>query len=65
MINARVSWEVNDQLTLEAYIDNLTDKTVMTRAVVHSQIRNGLPINSVQANYNNPRMAGVTVKYAF
>ncbi|MET1218977.1 MAG: TonB-dependent receptor [Glaciecola sp.] len=65
MVNARISWDVNDNLTLEAYVDNLTDRAVMTRAVVHSQIRNGLPINSVQANWNMPRMMGVNAKYTF
>ena len=55
MVDVRLTWAVNDDLELEAFAKNLTDEEVLTRAVVHSQIVNGLPANSVQANWNNPR----------
>ncbi len=63
--DARVTWLVNDALTVEAFVKNIGDREVLTRSVVHSQIRNGLPINSVQANWNNPRTWGLSLRYNF
>ncbi len=63
--DARVTWLVNDSITVEAFVKNIGDKEVLTRSVVHSQIRNGLPINSIQANWNNPRTWGISLKYTF
>ncbi|GGD58475.1 TonB-dependent receptor [Lacimicrobium alkaliphilum] len=65
MANARISWEINDNIQLDVFANNLTDEAVLTRAVVHSQIVDGLPINSVQANWNNPRTFGISLKYSF
>jgi iron complex outermembrane receptor protein len=65
MANARVTWVVNENLQVDMFVNNLTNKTVLTRAVVHSQIVNSLPVNSVQANWNTPRTWGVSLKYIF
>jgi len=65
MVDVRLTWAVNDDLELEAFAKNLTDEEVLTRAVVHSQIVNGLPANSIQANWNNPRTWGVSMLYRF
>lgn len=65
MASARVRWQINDSMSLTFFGDNLTDEAVITRAVVHSQIVNGLPANSVQTNWNNPRTFGVTYQHTF
>lgn len=65
MVDARLTWIVDENLQFDAFINNATDETFLTRAVVHSQIVNGLPVNSIQANWNNPRTWGVSMKYRF
>ncbi|XQW86329.1 TonB-dependent receptor [Thalassotalea piscium] len=65
MVDARVSWIVNEDVQVDFFVKNLTDKAVLTRAVVQTQIRNNQPINSVQANWNDPRTWGVSLKYSF
>lgn len=65
MIDARVSWIVDENIQVDFFVKNLTDEEVLTRAVVHSQIRDAKPLNSVQANWNDPRTWGVSLKYAF
>ena len=65
MVTARVSWEVNENLNIDFFANNLTDEEVLTRAVVQSQVLNSLPINSIQANWNNPRTYGVSLQYKF
>ena len=64
-MTARVSWEVNENLNIDFFANNLTDEEVLTRAVVQSQVLNSLPINSIQANWNNPRTYGVSLQYKF
>ena len=62
----RLTWVNEDAgLTLEAFMLNALDEEVMTRAVVHSQIVDGLPANSVQVNWNNPRTWGFSLKHSF
>ena len=65
MVDFRLVYTVNENLEVEAFVKNLTDEEVLTRAVVHSQIIGGLPANSVQASWNNPRTWGLTAKYTF
>ena len=65
MVSARMTYIMNENLQLDFFIQNLTDKEVLTRGVVHSQIVNGAPANSVQANWNNPRTWGASLKYSF
>ena len=65
MIDARITWAVNDNIDIEAFVLNLTNEEILTRAVVHSQIVNGLPANSIQANWNDPRTWGISFKYKF
>jgi iron complex outermembrane receptor protein len=65
MIDARVSWIINENVKMDFFVKNLTDEAVLTRAVVHSQIRDAKPLNSVQANWNDPRTLGVSLKYTF
>jgi iron complex outermembrane receptor protein len=65
MINARVSWIIKEDIQVDFFVNNLTNEEVLTRAVVHSQIRDGKPLNSVQANWNDPRTWGVSFKYTF
>ena len=64
--DVRLTWSLEDKgISIEAFVMNLTDEAVLVRAVVHSQIVNGLPANSVQANWNNPRTWGVSFRYDF
>lgn len=64
--DARLAWVLDEKgITVQAFVMNLGDEEVLTRAVVHSQIVNGLPVNSVQANWNNPRTWGVSFRYDF
>lgn len=65
MAGANVTWVANDNLNIDFFIRNITDEAVLTRAVVHSQIVNNQPINSVQANWNDPRTWGVSFSYKF
>lgn len=65
MLDARISWLVNEYIQMDFFVKNITDKAILTRAVVHSQIRNNKPINSVQANWNDPRTWGLSIKYKF
>lgn len=65
IINAQVHWEPSSNWKISLNIDNLTDKSVMTRSVVHSQLVNGLPANSVQANWNDPRTYEIRLHYLF
>lgn len=65
MIDARVTWIINEDVQVDFFVKNLTDEAVLTRAVVQSQIRDAKPLNSVQANWNDPRTWGVSLKYAF
>jgi len=64
--DARLTWRHGEKgIEVEAFILNIGDEQVITRAVVHSQLRNNLPINSVQANWNDPRTWGVSLRYNF
>ena len=64
--NIRATWESGRTgLEVSAFVNNVTDETVLKRAVVHSQLVNALPANSVQANWNNPRVWGMSAKYSF
>ncbi len=65
MVDARVSWIISENVQMDFFIKNLTDEEVLTRAVVHSQIRDSKPLNSVQANWNDPRTWGASLKYTF
>jgi len=65
IVNARVTYIINENVQLDFFVQNLTDEEVLTRGVVHSQIVNGAPANSVQANWNNPKTWGLSLKYSF
>ncbi|WP_435275396.1 TonB-dependent receptor [Psychrobium sp. nBUS_13] len=65
MVNARISYIMSENVQVDFFVQNLTDEEVLTRGVVHSQIVNGAPANSVQANWNNPRTWGLSLKYSF
>lgn len=65
MVNARMTYIINENVQIDFFVQNLTDEEVLTRGVVHSQIVNGAPANSVQANWNNPRIWGASFKYTF
>lgn len=65
MIDARVSWIINENVQVDFFVKNLTDETVLTRAVVASRIIDSKPANNVQANWNDPRTWGVSLKYVF
>lgn len=65
MVDARVSWIIKENIQMDFFVKNLTDEVILTRAVVHSQIRDSKPLNSVQANWNDPRTWGVSLKYTF
>ncbi|MFT7006100.1 MAG: iron complex outermembrane receptor protein [Colwellia sp.] len=65
MVDARVSWIINENVKMDFFVKNLTDEAVLTRAVVHSQIIDSKAANSVQANWNDPRTWGVSLKYTF
>ncbi|NQZ05970.1 MAG: TonB-dependent receptor [Algicola sp.] len=65
MADARLIWSVNDKFIVTAYVKNIGNKAVLNRAVVHSQIIDGIPANSVQASWNDPRTWGISIKYSF
>ncbi|WP_405054485.1 TonB-dependent receptor [Thalassotalea fonticola] len=65
IVDARLTWIVQEDVQVDFFVKNLTDEEVLTRAVVHSQIVSGKPANSVQANWNDPRTWGVSLKYTF
>jgi len=65
IVDARVTWIINEDVQVDFFVKNLTDEEVLTRAVIHSQIRDSKPLNSVQANWNDPRTWGVSLKYTF
>ncbi|ARD43794.1 TonB-dependent receptor [Colwellia sp. PAMC 21821] len=65
IIDARLTWLINDDVKVDFFVKNLTDEEVLTRAVVHSQLVDAKPINSVQANWNDPRTWGASLKYTF
>jgi iron complex outermembrane recepter protein len=65
MVSARMTYIINENVQVDFFVQNLTDEEVLTRGVVHSQIVNGAPANSVQANWNNPRTWGASLKYTF
>jgi len=65
IVNANISWLINDNFQIDFFIKNATNQAVLNRAVVHSQIVNNLPANSVQANWNDPRTWGVNFKYQY
>ncbi len=65
MADARLIWTLSDRTDIQFFVENLTNQNVLNRAVVHSQIVNGLPANSIQANWNNPRTWGVVYRYQF
>jgi outer membrane receptor protein involved in Fe transport len=65
-VDARLTWSNEEAgIAIDAFVMNATDEQVLVRSVVHSQIVNGLPANSVQANWNNPRTWGVSFRYSF
>ena len=66
IVNAKLSWIHPDKnLQVDFFVNNATDEQVLRRAVVHSQIKDGLPINSVQANWNDPMTWGASIKHSF
>lgn len=65
IVDARLTWLINDDVQVDLFVKNLTNEEVLTRAVVHSQIVDAQPINSVQANWNDPRTWGASLKYTF
>ncbi len=66
IVDSRVTWRPDDSgFEVEAFVLNMGDQEVITRGVVHSQIVDGLPANSLQVNWNNPRTWGVSVTYNF
>jgi outer membrane receptor protein involved in Fe transport len=65
IVDARVSWIISESVQMDFFVKNLTNEAVLTRAVVHSQIRDSKPLNSVQANWNDPRIWGASIKYTF
>lgn len=62
----RLTWrDASEKVAIEAFVHNLEDEAVLARTVVHSQILNGNPINSVQANYQDPRTVGISLSVNF
>ncbi len=61
----RLTWRGKNGVMVEGFILNVEDEAVLARTVVHSQILNGNPINSVQANWSPPRTMGVSVGVEF
>jgi outer membrane receptor protein involved in Fe transport len=65
MMNAKLAWQLDANMIIEGSIKNLTNEAVKTRAVVHSEIINQLPVNQVQVNWNNPRTWEINLRYTF
>ncbi len=62
----RVTWaQIDKGIELEFFVLNLEDEAVLTRAVVFSPSQAADPTASIQANYSNPRVWGVGLRYEF
>lgn len=69
--DARITWMLEDaNIRVDAFVMNMFDEEVLTRAVVHNRGITDVggttgAVNSVQANWNNPRTWGFSFKYSF
>ena len=62
----RVTWAHLDKgLDVEFFVLNLEDEAVLTRAVVFTPSQAAVPTASIQANYSNPRVWGIGLRYEF
>ena len=69
--DARIAWMLEDaNVQVDVFVMNIFDEEVLTRAVVHNRgiiDVDGMTgaVNSVQANWNNPRTWGISLRYSF
>lgn len=62
----RLVWEnVDAGLELEVFVLNVEDEAVLTRSVVFTPSQAASPTASIQANYANPRVWGIGMRYEF
>jgi len=64
----RLTWRNADgDIAIEGFVLNAEDEEVLARTVVHSQLRraDNVLLNSVQANYANPRTWGLSLRANF
>jgi len=64
----RITWNIPKKgVELEAFVENLENKAVLTRAVVFndSNADPNRPTTSIQAHYGDPRIWGVRLKVRF
>jgi len=62
----RLTWRNADgDIAIEGFVLNAEDEEVLARTVVHSQLPDGVPTSSVQANYANPRTWGLSLRANF
>jgi outer membrane receptor protein involved in Fe transport len=65
-VDARVTWRNRAKgLTVEAFVENLTNKAVLVRSVIFSPAEANVPSAAIQANYGDPRIWGLRVGIDF
>ncbi len=62
----RLTWENEDRgLRVQAFVQNLENKAVLTRSVIFSPSQAATPTASIQANYGDPRTYGISLGVDF
>ena len=65
-IDLRVTWrKPSSGLSVEGFIENATNEAVLTRSVIFSPGTAVKQTASIQANYADPRIAGIRISYDF
>ena len=62
----RLAWRHEKKgITLTGFVENATNRQVLTRSVIFSAGEANVPTASIQANYNNPRTWGLKLGVDF
>ena len=65
-VDVRLRWRNEKRgLTVEGFVENLTNKAVLARSVIFGAGEANVPTASIQANYADPRTVGVKVSMDF
>lgn len=65
-LDLRLTWRNKSRgLTVEGFVENVTNKAVLVRSVIFSPDEANFPTASIQANYGDPRTWGIRVGINF
>lgn len=65
-VDLRLAWRHEKKgITLTGFVENATNRQVLTRSVIFSAGEANVPTASIQANYNNPRTWGLKLGVDF